>query len=393
MNAFTYYSPTKVVFGEGKLDEVGALARACGARHALIVYGSERTVKSGLLMRVLMSLENAGVGHTALGGVVPNPRLSKVYEGIALAQQTNADFLLGVGGGSVIDTAKAIAYGMGEPDKDVWELFAHSRKARAALPVGSVLTIAASGSELSKSCVITNEATGDKRSYNDDIIRPKFTVLDPTLTLSLPDYQTMSGCADIMMHTMERYFTNGGNLALTDSFAEGLLRTVMAQARILHREPQNLQARGEVMWAGSLSHNDLTGCGITHSDSASHALEHELGGMFDVTHGAGLTAIWGSWARYVYRDCLHRFVRFAREVHCLAPGASDEETALRGIEAMESFYREIGMPTSLRELGVEPTEEQILELARRCAAAQGGKRGCARVLYEPDMAEIYRMAR
>ena len=392
MNNFEYYSPTRVLFGTDTVDQIGAYVRSFGGTHALIVYGSERTVKSGLLMRVLMSLEHAGVGHTALGGVVPNPRLGKVREGIALGQQVNADFLLDIGGGSVIDTAKAIAYGMAEPDKDVWELYAHTRKAAAALPVGSVLTIAASGSETSNSSVITNEETADKRGYNDDIIRPKFAIMDPSLTLSLPDYQSMSGCADMMMHTMERYFTNGGNLALTDALAEGLLRTVMEQARILHRDPQNLEARAEVMWAGSLAHNNLTGCGIAAGDFACHGLEHELGGMFDVTHGAGLTAIWGSWARYVYRSCLHRFVRYAHEVMRVQPGVSDEETALRGIEAMEDFYREIGMPTNLRELGVTPTEEQIRELARRCAVAAGGRKGSARVLYEDDMAAIYRMA-
>ena len=392
MNNFVYYSPTKVLFGSGTVEQVGDCVRSFGGTHALIVYGSERTVKSGLLMRVLMSLEKAGVGHTALGGVVPNPRISKGYEGIALGQQVNADFLLAIGGGSVIDTAKAIAYGMGEPDKDVWELYAHTRTAKAMLPVGSILTIAASGSETSNSSVLTKEDTGDKRSYNDDIARPRFAIMDPSLTLSLPDYQSMSGCADIMMHTMERYFVNGGNLELTDSLAEGLLRTVMAQARILHREPENLEARAEVMWAGSLAHNNLTGCGIAAGDFVCHGLEHELGGMFDVTHGAGLTAVWGSWARYVYRDCLHRFVRYAREVMQVEPGESDEETALRGIEAMEAFYREIGMPTNLRELGVEPTDEQMREMAHRCAVAHGGKKGSAKVFYEEDMYKVYKMA-
>ena len=392
MNNFEYYSPTRVLFGADTVDQIGSCVRSFGGTHALIVYGSERAVKSGLLMRVLISLEQAGVGHTALGGVVPNPRLGKVREGIALGQQVNADFLLAIGGGSVIDTAKAIAYGMAEPDEDVWELYAHTRKAAGALHVGSVLTIAASGSETSNSSVITNEETADKRGDNADIIRAKFAIMDPSLTPSLPHYKSMSGCADMMMHTMERYFTNGGNLSLTDALAEGLLRTVMEQARILHRDPQNLEARAEVMWAGSLAHNNLTGCGIAAGDFACHGLEHELGGMFDVTHGAGLTAIWGSWARYVYRSCLHRFVRYAREVMRVQPGATDEETALRGIEAMEDFYREIGMPTNLRELGVTPTEDQIRELARRCAVAAGGKKGSARVLYEDDMAEIYRMA-
>ena len=216
--------------------------------------------------------------------------------------------------------------------------------------------------------------------------------MNPGLTLTLPDYQTESGCADIMMHTMERYFTNGGNMELTDALAEGLLRTVMKCAKTLHKDPQNYGARAEVMWAGALSHNGLTGCGSSGGDFATHSLEHELGGMFDVTHGAGLAAIWGSWARYVYKGCLPRFVKFAQNVMEVEPGGTEEETALKGIAAMESFYRSIGMPTNLEELGIAPTEGQILEMAASCAEATGGKRGSAKVLYQEDMAAIYRMA-
>lgn len=327
-----------------------------------------------------------------LGGVVPNPLLSKVYEGIELCRAEGVDFILAVGGGSSIDSSKAIAYGLAN-EGDVWDLYEHTKTAAACKPVGVVLTIAAAGSETSNGSVITNEKNGEKRAYDDDLARPKFAVMNPEFTMTLPDYQTESGCTDMMMHTMERYFTNGGNMEITDSIAEGLLRTIKENAVILHHDPENYEARAEVMWAGSLAHNGLTGCGNDGGDFSSHMLEHEMGGMFNVTHGAGLAAIWGSWARYVYRNCLHRFVRYAVNVMDVEHTGNDEETALKGIEAMEEFYHSIGMPTNMGELGIHPTEEQIHEMAVRCAAACGGSQGSARVLYQEDMEKIYRMAR
>ena len=393
MFGFEYYTPTRVIFGKDSEKRVGELVREYGAKKVLIHYGGKSAVRSGLINRVKAALDEEKIAHVELGGVVPNPHLSKVREGIALGKQEQVDFILAVGGGSVIDSSKAIAYGLAEPECDVWELFDGKRKAKKSFPVASVLTIAAAGSETSNSCVITNEETGEKRSYNDNISRPKFAVMNPELTMSLPDYQTESGCTDIMMHTMERYFTNGGNLELTDEIAEGLLRTAMKYAEVLHKDPENYEARAEVMWAGSLSHNGLTGCGNDGGDFACHALEHEMGGMFDVTHGAGLAAIWPSWARYVYQNCLPRFVRYAVKVMGVAPAENDEETALKGIEAMEAFYHRIGMPVNMRELGITPTDEQILEMARSASKATGGKKGSARVLHENDFAEIYRMAR
>ena len=389
---FEYYSPTRVVFGRGTEQKVGSLIREYGGTRVLVVYGGKSAVRSGLLDRVNTALDEAGLYHTALGGVVPNPHLDKVREGIALGQAEQINFLLGVGGGSVIDTAKAIAYGLAEPDKDVWDLYEHIRAAEKCLPVASVLTIAAAGSETSKSSVITNTENGEKRGYDNNLARPKFAIMDPELTTTLPDYQTEAGCTDIMMHTMERYFTSGGNMEIPDALAEGLLRTVMKNARILHTDPQDYDARAEVMWAGSLAHNDLTGCGNNGGDFMSHRMEHELGGMFDVTHGAGLAAIWSHWARYVYRDCLPRFVQFARNVMGVADAATVEETALRGIAAMEDFYHEIGMPTNLRELGVHPTEAQMREMAQRCVAACGARTGSAKHLTEDDMVKIYEMA-
>lgn len=389
---FEFYSPTRVIFGRNSQQRVGTLVREYGGSRVLIVYGGKSAIRSGVLARARQSLTEAGLSCWELGGVVPNPHLDKVYEGIRIGKENRVDFLLAVGGGSVIDTAKAIAYGLAEPDKDVWELYEHTRKAQKCLPVASILTISAAGSETSNSSVITREDTHQKRGYNDNICRPKFAIMDPELTKTLPDYQTESGCADIMMHTMERYFTNGGNMELTDALAEGLLRTVMKNAVILHTDPANYDARAEVMWAGSLSHNGLTGCGNDGGDFMSHKLEHELGGMFDVTHGAGLAALWPSWARYVCKDCLPRFVRFARNVMGVTAEGTDEETALRGIAAMEDFYHSIGMPTTLHELGIAPTEEQICEMARRCLEASGAATGSAKKLTLDDMIAIYRAA-
>ena len=307
--------------------------------------------------------------------------------------KNGTDFLLSIGGGSSIDTAKAIAYGLAEPGQDVWELYEHTRTARKCLPVASVLTIAAAGSETSKGSVITDEKTGSKRAYDDDLARPVFAIMNPEYTMTLPDYQTESGCADIMMHTMERYFTNGGNMEITDALAEGLLKTVMKNAVILHTDPQNYDARAEVMWAGSLAHNDLTGCGNDGGDFMTHKLEHEVGGMFDVTHGAGLAAIWPSWARYVKSNCLPRFVRYAKNVMGISAERTDDEIAEAGIKAMEDFYHQIGMPTNLAELGIAPSDEQIKEMAGRCMAACGGHTGSAKVLTENDMIRIYTNAK
>ena len=389
---FTLYTPTKVVFGRKTEQKAGELVRAFGGSRVLIHYGGHSALRSGLIDRVKTSLDEAGIFHVELGGVVPNPQLSKVYEGIELAKENGVDFILAVGGGSVIDSAKAIAYALAEPEFDVKELYEHTRQAKACFPVGTILTIAASGSEMSDSSVISYE--DKKRGYNSDLCRPKFAIMDPELTLTLPDYQTCAGCSDILMHTMERYFTTGSKLEITDALAEGLLRTVMKYAAVLHEDPTNYEARAEVMWAGSLSHNGLTGCGNDGNDFASHRLEHELGALYGVTHGAGLTAVWPSWAKYVYKNCLPRFVRFARNVMCVEAGLSDEETALEGIATMEDYFRSIGMPVTLKELlGKTVSEEEIRLLAKNCALATGGKVGSAMVLYEEDMANIYRMAK
>ena len=388
---FSYYTPTQVVFGRDAEARTGALVKAQGCKKVLIHYGGGSVVRSGLLGRIKASLDKEGVTYIELGGVVPNPRLSLVYQGIELCKKEGVDFILAVGGGSVIDSSKAIAYGLAE-DADVWELYDRARQAKACLPVGVVLTIAAAGSEMSNSSVITKDEGGVKRGYNNDICRPKFAIMNPELTATLPPYQTASGCADIMMHTMERYFTPNGTMDLTDSLAEGLMRTVMDNAVILRDDPANYEARAEIMWAGSLSHNGLTGCGSDGGDWTTHGLEHEMGGMFDVTHGAGLAAVWGSWARYVYRDCLDRFVKFAVNVMGVENTGAPEDVALKGIEAMEDFYRSIQMPTCFSELGIAPTQEQLSTMAHMFHIACGGKKGTAKVLQEADFLKIYEMA-
>lgn len=390
---FKYFTPTKVLFGKNTEEKVAELVQEFGGKKVLIHYGGGSVIRSGLMQKVTDKLDAAGISYVKLGGAVPNPRLSLVYEGIELCKKEGLDFILALGGGSAIDSAKAIGYGVMN-DGDVWDLYDYKKQAKACLPLGVILTLAATGSEMSDSSVITKEEGLVKRGYSSDFCRPRFAILNPELTMTLPDYQTACGCTDIMMHTMERYFTNGGNMELTDSMAEALLRTVKENAKILVRDPKNYDARAEVMWAGSLSHNGLTGCGNDGGDWMTHKLEHELGGLYDVAHGAGLAAIWGSWARYVYKNCLPRFKRYAINVMGIAPNAgSDEEIALKGIEAMEDFYREIKMPTNLRELGVNATDDDLKLMAHKCAVGVNGGKGSARFLKEEDMLEIYKMSR
>ena len=392
MFPFQFNTPTKVVFGKGTEEKTADLVKEFGGNKVLIHYGGGSVIRSGLLKKVTEALDCAGIQYVTLGGVVPNPHLGLVYEGIELCKKEGVDFLLAVGGGSVIDSAKAIGYGMTN-EGDVWDFYDYKRQATACLPLGVILTIAATGSEMSDSSVITKEEGLIKRGYSSDFCRPKFAIMNPELTMTLPDYQTACGCTDIMMHTMERYFTNGGNMQITDALAEGLLRTVMKNALILINDPMNYDARAEVMWAGSLSHNGLTGCGNDGGDWMTHKLEHELGGLYDVAHGAGLSAIWGSWARYVCGECIHRFRQFAVNVMDVAPVGTDEEIAMKGIEALEDFFRQIHMPTNLHELGITASEEDLALMAHKCAVGVGGSMGSAKNLDEKDMLSIYRASK
>jgi len=396
MKDFAYYAPTQVLFGRGVELRAGELIRQYGGRKALLHYGGGSVVRSGLLDRIKASLDAAGVAWTELGGVVPNPRLSKVREGISLCREEGVDFLLSVGGGSVLDSCKAIGYGLA-CEGDVWDFYEKKAIPQASRPIGCVLTLAATGSEMSDSSVISNEENGKKRGVSNNLCRPKFALLNPELTFTLPAYQTAAGCADIISHTMERYFSGEETVEPTDSIAEGLLRAVIAAARTAVKNPTDYDARACIMWAGSLSHNGLTGCG--HSgltpgsmgDWACHQLEHELSGMFDVTHGAGLAAVFGAWSRYVLPYAPKRFARFARNVMGVTE-ADDEAAARAGIAAYEAFLREIGMPTTLRELGLELTEAQLDKLAWNCSFEGTRTIGLLRKLELADMKAIYRLA-
>lgn len=394
MRSFEYFAPTKVIFGKDSHLQIGDILKKENCHKVLIHYGGKSAVASGLIDEVSGCLTDAGIDFVTLGGVVPNPRLSKVREGIELCKKENVDFILAVGGGSVIDSAKAIGYGVANPWTDVWNFYLKTEVPTACLPIGVIPTIAASGSEMSNSSVITNEDGWLKRgAAKCDLCRPKFALMNPKLTYSLPQYQTESGCVDILMHTMERYFVNIETMEITDSISESLMQTVIYNARILMREPDNYTARAEIMWAGSLSHNGLTGCGTGGGDWACHQLEHELGGLYDVTHGTGLAAIWGSWARYVYDVNPERFAQFATNVFDIPCGLDFEKTALAGIEAMEDFFRSIKMPVSLHELGLDLDDQQIHELAFKCSYEDTRTIGVFKQLNMKDMEKIYTMAR
>ena len=389
---FEFYNPTQVIFGKGVEAEAGKVIKEMGGHKVLVHFGGDYLQKSGTLDRIHQGLTEAGLEYVDLGGVVPNPRLGLVKEGIRLCKEEGVDFLLPIGGGSAIDSAKGIGYGLAN-DFELEDLLLGKTATDKIAPIGCISTIAATGSETSNSMVITIEDGMLKRSYNHDCARPKFAIMNPELTYTLPAYQTSSGASDIMMHTMERYFTNTKDVDLIDRMAEGLLVSVREAALTAVKDPENYEARATLMWAGSLSHNGLTGTGRV-SDFASHKIEHELGGMFDVAHGAGLCAVWGSWARYVYKTNPARFAQFAVRVFDAAQNFYDTEaTALKGIEAWENWCRSIGMPTSLRELGVTPTDAQIEEMAEKCVATGGGHVGFFQTLYKEDVIKIFQMAR
>ena len=393
MKNFNYYTPTEIVFGNDSESKIGYLVRRYEGTKVLIHYGGKSAERSGLLNDICRQLDAEGILYVKLGGVVPNPRLSKVYEGIELCRKEGVNHILAIGGGSVIDSAKAIAYGLAY-DGDVWDLFDGKAEAKACHPIGVVLTIPAAGSEMSNGCVITNEVGSRKRAYNNDLARPKFAIMNPERTFSLSTYQTACGIVDIMMHTMERYFSQEDDMILTDELAESLLRTVKNSAYKVMLTPEDYRHRAQVMWAGSLSHNGLTGCG-TVGDYATHMLEHELSALFDVAHGAGLAALWGSWARYVFKENISRFVRFAVNVMGLPNDFTNpESTALAGIEAMERFYHDMSMPISIQELiGRDIADDEIRLMAEKCSLGNTSTIGNFKKLNMEDMEEIYRMAR
>ena len=396
MDNFEFHNPTKVIFGKDAEERAGKEIKALGGHKVLVHFGGDYLQKNGTLDKVHKGLTDAGLSYVDLDGVVPNPRLSLVKEGIELAKREGVDFILPIGGGSAIDSAKGIAYGLAN-DFELEELLMGKVTTNKIAPIGCISTIAATGSETSNSMVITiEEYNGEKnlkRSYNHDCARPLFACMNPELTYTLPKYQTTSGASDIMMHTMERYFTNTKDVDLIDNIAEGLLVAVKNATLKVVKHPDDYASRATLMWAGSISHNGLTGTG-RQSDFASHKMEHELGGMYDVAHGAGLCAIWGSWARYVLDVNPERFAQFAVNVFGVKENFYNvKETALLGIEAWEDWCRKIGMPTNLNELGVFPTDDEIDEMAEKCMQVGGGSIGFFKTLYKEDVIKIFNMAK
>ena len=389
----SYFTPTRVTFGIGAEEAAATELLREGARNVLIHYGSDRVVRNGLIEGVERRLDEAGIRSTRLGGVVPNPRLSLVRKGIELCRSEKIDFILAVGGGSVIDSAKCIGYGVAY-DGDVWDFYSQKATPKASLPVGCILTMAAAGSEMSDSSVITNEDGWLKRGCNSDVCRLRFALLNPALTYTLPSYQTACATVDIMMHTMERYFTGGNSLALTDELAFSLLRSVKEAGTRALEKPDDYQARATLMWASSLSHNGLMAVGNdTRGDWACHQLEHELSGMFDVAHGAGLAAIWPSWARYNIGTDPARIARLGYNVFNVTDSGQADRDAELTIEAVEAFYRSIGMPVRISGLGINLTDGDIDQLALKCTFF--GKRtiGAFRKLDGKMIRDIYTLAR
>lgn len=391
MQKFVQYMPTKIVFGKEAEKETGKLVKEYGSSKVLLVYGGGSAVKSGLLGRIKDSLDTEGISYQELSGVQPNPRLSLAREGVQKAIDFQAELILAVGGGSVIDTAKAIAVGAANPGLDIWDVWMGKASVTEAKPVGAVLTISAAGSEMSDSAVITNGETGKKAGFNSDIVRPKFALMNPELTYTLPKYQLSCGIVDILMHTLERYFTPVSGNQLTDEIAEGLMRTLIENGKIAFGNQEDYDAMSEIMWCGSLSHNNLTGLGRP-KDFACHKLGHEIGGMFDEAHGATLSAVWGSWARYVYKLDTARFARYGRKVWKIED-KGEEETAVLAIEATEEFFRFLHMPTCIGEMKIGVLSDDILrKMAGSATKGDTVKLGCFKKLGAQEMYEIYKAA-
>ena len=392
MNNFEQYTPTKVIFGKGSEEKAGEAVKNAGGSKVLLVYGGGSAVKSGLIERVEKSLNEAGVGYIEFGGAKPNPTLAHAEDGVVIAKMENIDFVLAVGGGSAIDTAKAIAHGTANPDNALWDLWTKKVPLTKSLPVGAILTIAAAGSEMSDSAVLTNEETGAKGGINTEFNRCRFAIMNPELTFTLPLYQQAAGITDIMMHTMERYFIPEIKCDLTDEIAEGLLRTVIKNGEIVMKDQNNYDAQAEIMWCSSISHNNLTECG-RGKDFSVHKFGHALSAVFDYTHGASLAAVWGAWAEYLYKDAPDRFAKFARKVWNI-DDPDDLSAAKKGIDATVAYFKSLGMPVSLKEIGpdVEWTDEIIELLAMKATMQDTVKLSRIRPIGAKEAAEIYKLA-
>ena len=387
MENFNFYSPTEFVFGKGRASGTGSYVRKYGGTKALIHYGGGSAVKSGLIGVVKRSLDDAGIPYCELGGVQPNPRDTLIYKGIELCRNEGVDFILAVGGGSVIDSAKGIALGV-PCDGDFWDFYS-GKTPEKALPVGTVLTIAAAGSEGSGNSIVTKEDGLLKRGARNDILRPRFSVMDPALTQTLPAYQTACGCTDIMAHVFERYFTNTPEVEITDRLCEAVLLTIVKEAPRAIAEPDNYDARANIMWAGMIAHNNIIGVG-RQQDWNSHGLEHELSALYDVTHGAGLAVIMPAWMEYVHGHNVMRFCQMATRVFgCQMNFEDPEATALEGIQCFRRFLRSIGMPLSFRELGAK--EEDIPVLVEKLGIGSGTRAGFMELTAD-DVTKIYKIA-
>ena len=395
MQAFDFYCPTKIYFGKGAENRVGEAVKDFGGTRVFLIYGGHSALKSGLIARLEQSLADAGIACESFGGVQPNPRLSHAREGVQRALAFGADFILGVGGGSCIDTAKAVAHGVANPDTDIWDFWSRKAVLTKTSKLGAVLTISAAGSETSDSAVLTNDETTLKRGLNTDLQRPLFAIMDPELTYTLPRFQVGCGVVDIMMHTLDRYFNPGCPAnRMTDEIAEGLLRTVIDAGRIAMQDSHDYEAMSEIMWAGSLSHDNLTGLGGV-KDFSVHQFGHELSGMFDAAHGATLSVMWPQWARYVVDADPARFAHYGEAVWHLKRGGDESERsfALRAIDTTEEFFRSIDMPTTFTELGIGVlSEEQLRELTERCTFFRTRTVGKFRPLDYDDILAVYRMA-
>lgn len=391
MESFVYHVPTKVIFGRGAELQIASEAASRGIERILLVYGGGSIVKNGLLTRMEDSLRQAGITVQTLGGVQPNPRLNLARQGVRQALDFGAQLILGVGGGSVIDTAKGIAIGTANPETDLWEFWMRRQPVTKALPVATVLTIAAAGSETSDSAVLTNEETGEKRGLGTQFNRPAFSALNPELTCTLPSYQTACGIVDMMMHTMDRYFNPVVTNQVTDELAEALLRVIIQNGPKALENPHEYEPRSELMWAGSLSHNELTGLG-GKKDFAPHQLGHELSAKFDAAHGASLSTIWGAWATYTRQTNPERFARFGKNVWGLS-GSDTEQLSKAAIEATLRYFRSLSMPTCFTELGIGvQSEKGIEELAWRCSFQNTRSIGTFQKLDRGDMEKIYSLA-
>lgn len=393
---FTYHSPTEVIFGRGAENSAAALVKKYGGSRVCLVYGEGSAVRSGLLEKIAAQLTAEGLPALHCGGVMPNPHLSFVREGIKKALDFGADFILAVGGGSAIDAAKAIAHGAANPEMDVWKFWTREETLTRSLPVGCVLTISAAGSETSMSAVLTDADAGLKRGLGTDFNRPRFALMNPELTFTIPEYPLACGIADILMHTLDRYFseeTTDGAIQTnetSDEIAAAVMRTVIRNAPRVLANPADYRAQSEIMWCGSLSHNGITGLGRTN-DFSVHQLGHELGGHFDAAHGASLTTMWGAWARFVMTTNPARFAKLGRDAFGITPqNASAQDNALATITAFENFFRQIKMPTNFTELGIGIQSNEVLDaLAESCVFFGKRKVGSFRPLDKTDVRAIY----